>query len=417
MSNFYVTERDVALEDRSLQVRLHEFRTEEGTTSASASSRPLLVLCVHGAGYSGMTFAPMAEALLGKLGSTDALGALDTTRVSIAAPDLRGHGATTAEDETDLSIETLVEDLESLYETHMSERYGDVVLIGWSLGAAVAIKAAARGKVGGTLGSKVVGLIAIDVVEGTAMEALKSMSMILAARPRGFNTVDDAIEWAISSGTARRRASAEVSVPGMLLERYGNARNAGGDDDRGREQRWQALDATSGSRLEKEKERNKSRMGPPPPIPRYPPGGGSPRGGSPRSMSLEPIGEEGGLGANNSGTVEQWNTDVEESTKKELNKKGFKYGWRVELERTEPFWKGWFVGLSQAFLDVSAPKLLLLAGHDRLDKTLTIAQMQGKFQMAVIPQAGHAVHEDQPTAVADRVAAFLTRYRLCCRDL
>ena len=129
-------------------------------------------------------------------------------------------------------------------------------------------------------------------------------------------------------------------------------------------------------------------------------------------MSLEPIGEEGGLGANKCGTVEQWNTDVEESTRKEFSKEGFKYGWRVELERTEPFWKGWFVGLSQAFLDVSAPKLLLLAGHDRLDKTLTIAQMQGKFQMAVIPQAGHAVHEDQPTAVADRVAAFLTRYRL-----
>jgi len=71
---------------------------------------------------------------------------------------------------------------------------------------------------------------------------------------------------------------------------------------------------------------------------------------------------------------------------------------------------GWFQGLSQAFLDVSAPKLLLLAGHDRLDKTLTIAQMQGKFQMAVVPRAGHAIHEDQPKAVADKIWGFLCRH-------
>ena len=36
-------------------------------------------------------------------------------------------------------------------------------------------------------------------------------------------------------------------------------------------------------------------------------------------------------------------------------------------------------------------------GVDRLDRDLTIGQMQGKFQMQVLPQCGHAVHEDQPT--------------------
>jgi protein phosphatase methylesterase 1 len=41
------------------------------------------------------------------------------------------------------------------------------------------------------------------------------------------------------------------------------------------------------------------------------------------------------------------------------------------------YWEGWFKGLSKLFLSTRMPKLLLLAGIDRLDKELTIAQMQG----------------------------------------
>ena len=35
--------------------------------------------------------------------------------------------------------------------------------------------------------------------------------------------------------------------------------------------------------------------------------------------------------------------------------------------------------------------------------------MQGKFQMQVLPQAGHAVHEDVPEKLAEILAAFLVR--------
>lgn len=72
--------------------------------------------------------------------------------------------------------------------------------------------------------------------------------------------------------------------------------------------------------------------------------------------------------------------------------------WRINLTKSEPFWTGWFEGLSGLFL--SAPthaKMLLLAGVDRLDKTLTIGQMQGtkdarlvfhvQSNMDVLPQA------------------------------
>jgi protein phosphatase methylesterase 1 len=39
-------------------------------------------------------------------------------------------------------------------------------------------------------------------------------------------------------------------------------------------------------------------------------------------------------------------------------------------------------------------KQLILAGSERMDKELTIAQMQGKFSMKVIHDCGHVVQED-----------------------
>ena len=60
------------------------------------------------------------------------------------------------------------------------------------------------------------------------------------------------------------------------------------------------------------------------------------------------------------------------------------YTWRIELEATSRYWNGWFEGLSAMFLRCTVPKLLLLAGIDRLDKDLTIGQMQGTVQIRFI---------------------------------
>jgi protein phosphatase methylesterase 1 len=81
------------------------------------------------------------------------------------------------------------------------------------------------------------------------------------------------------------------------------------------------------------------------------------------------------------------------------------------LTKTEKFWKDWFRGLSTKFLNVHVPKLLLLAGVDRLDKELMVGQMQGKFQMQILPLCGHAVHEDAPEAVSDALSSFMLRYK------
>ena len=79
------------------------------------------------------------------------------------------------------------------------------------------------------------------------------------------------------------------------------------------------------------------------------------------------------------------------------------------MRKTEKWWREWYEGLSAKFLSVPAPKLLLLAGTDRLDKELTIGHMAGKFQLKVLP-AGHAIQEDEPEKTADAVDEFIQRY-------
>ncbi|KAI3623614.1 PPE1 [Malassezia furfur] len=67
--------------------------------------------------------------------------------------------------------------------------------------------------------------------------------------------------------------------------------------------------------------------------------------------------------------------------------------WVTDLAATEPYWRGWFTGLSERFLTTRAPRLLILAESDHLDQPLMIGQMQGKFQLSIAREAGHCVHE------------------------
>ena len=39
------------------------------------------------------------------------------------------------------------------------------------------------------------------------------------------------------------------------------------------------------------------------------------------------------------------------------------YTWRIDLAKTEPFWRGWFSGLTKLFLSCPIPKMLILAGE------------------------------------------------------
>ncbi len=66
-----------------------------------------------------------------------------------------------------------------------------MVLVGHSLGGAVVADVAKSGK----LGTNVLGYSVLDVVEGSAMDALQSMQTYLSSRPAEFPSLSQGIEW------------------------------------------------------------------------------------------------------------------------------------------------------------------------------------------------------------------------------
>ncbi|KAK0657187.1 Alpha/Beta hydrolase protein [Cercophora newfieldiana] len=256
----------------------------------------------HGAGSSGLSFAVLSSEIRKRLPTA-----------GILSPDARGHGSTVApEDPLDLSLPVLSEDL---YQTIMFTKEAmkwpelpPVILVGHSLGGAVVTDLASSGK----LGASLLGYAVLDVVEGSAMDALTSMQTYLSTRPVRFGSLREGIDWHVRSRTLRSAVAARTSVPALL--------------------------------------------------------------------------------------VQQGQGQGEES-----------WRWRTDLARTQPFWEGWFVGLSKKFLEAKGGKMLLLAGTDRLDTELTIGQMQGKYALQVFPEAGHFIHEDLPEKTAIALVDFYRR--------
>ncbi|EEF36892.1 Protein phosphatase methylesterase, putative [Ricinus communis] len=252
-----------------------------------------VVFCLHGGGYSGLSFALSASKIKEK--------------ARIVAMDLRGHGKTSTENDLDLSIETMCNDVVAV----LKEMYGDnppaIVLVGHSMGGSVAVHVAAKKAL-----PSLAGLVVVDVVEGTAMASLVHMQKILSNRMQHFSSIEKAIEWSVKGGALRNIDSARISVPTTL--KYDDSKKC--------------------------------------------------------------------------------------------------YVYRSRLEETEQYWREWYEGVSEKFLSSPVPKLLLLAGTDRLDRTLTIGQMQGKFQMVVVRHTGHAIQEDVPDEFATLIVNFISRNRI-----
>ncbi|KAM0276148.1 hypothetical protein ACHAQH_007036 [Verticillium albo-atrum] len=277
-------------------------------TSPSPQGGPLFV-AHHGAGSSALSFALVAAEIRRTL-----------PKAGFLTLDARGHGSTTTSDQDspDLSLPTLTADLRAVIDlTHKQMAWPadapPIVLVGHSLGGAVITSLAADPR---DLAPHILGHAVLDVVEGSAMDALQSMHAYLSTRPAGFASIEAAVEWHVRSRTVRNALSARTSVPALLVERP---------------------EAVEDGR---------------PPRP---------------------------------------------------------WRWRTDLAATQPFWEGWFAGLSSRFLAARGGKLLLLAGTDRLDTELTIGQMQGKYALQVFPEAGHFIHEDLPEKTAVALVDFFRR--------
>ena len=68
--------------------------------------------------------------------------------------------------------------------------------------------------------------------------------------------------------------------------------------------------------------------------------------------------------------------------------------------------------MSNCFLSVKVPKMLLLTDTSELDTPLTIAHMQGKFKLSVVKGTGHFVMEDDPKAVNEQIEDYLNAFRI-----
>lgn len=73
---------------------------------------------------------------------------------------------------------------------------GPVCIVGHSMGGALAVHTAASNLI-----PNVVGLIVIDVVEGSAMDALSGMITFLRNRPESFDSEESAIKWLVEKST------------------------------------------------------------------------------------------------------------------------------------------------------------------------------------------------------------------------
>ncbi|RDW67700.1 protein phosphatase methylesterase 1 [Coleophoma cylindrospora] len=181
--------------------------THHAYLTSPVGNGPLFVTH-HGAGSSGLSFAVLTAQLRKLLPSA-----------GILSLDARGHGSTTITPDTaqlDLSLETLSTDLVAVVngtKTQMKwNALPPLVLIGHSLGGAVVTHVAKSG----SLGNAILGYAVLDVVEGSAIDALQSMQTYLSTRPVGFPTLEAGIEWHIRSRTIRNSLSARTSVPALL---------------------------------------------------------------------------------------------------------------------------------------------------------------------------------------------------------
>ena len=152
-----------------------------------------VVVCVHGAGHSALSFSRYAQALKPKM--------------CVWAMDLKCHGDTPGDIMMDMKIDSLVKDVEGFCKAVLPEGK-KLILVGHSLGGSIVARVA--------MTLKMAAFIVIDTIEESSLEHLSDMKNMLEERPIGFENEYDAIDFITSCGEMENYESACVSAPGRL---------------------------------------------------------------------------------------------------------------------------------------------------------------------------------------------------------
>ncbi|CCW70589.1 unnamed protein product [Phytomonas sp. Hart1] len=92
--------------------------------------------------------------------------------------------------------------------------------------------------------------------------------------------------------------------------------------------------------------------------------------------------------------------------------------WRTNLLKMSKVWEGWFNDLDKAFVSLTMVKMLCLANTERLDKYLTVAHMQGKFQLEVFGNScGHYIMDDAAVELGLKIKNLVNRITLLSEKL
>jgi len=94
-----------------------------------------------------------------------------------------------------------------------------MVLIGHSMGGAIATKTVAHlesNMADSELKKAILGCVIIDVVEGTAMEALPFMEQIVKNRPVHFPDLASVVKYGVIGGQVKNKKSARISMPAQV---------------------------------------------------------------------------------------------------------------------------------------------------------------------------------------------------------
>jgi len=353
--------------------------TQDLPTTSTAPTT--LILLVHGAGCTSSSWCLLAQEMRNIHSSYTTTTA--QPHVTIAAYDQRGHGATCSDDESNLSLNRLVQDtLVVLQELTSIMDVSQILLVGHSLGGAIVVRAAAIAAA--SLSLPILGVVVVDIVEGSALASLPHLPALLNTRPDTFPSVEEAIKWSLDARMVNNPSSAIISIPPMLVP-----------------MQMQTKEGTADTHKE-------------PPSSEAAKGVASTCNAGAMTAASTAATTAASTAASTVATTAASTAATTAASTATTTPRQFT--WRTNLHRTSEYWDEWYRGLSKDFLSVQANKLLILASTDRLDKELMIGQMQGKFQFEIVQSAGHSVHEDQPKRVALLLWTFLLRISGGCNS-